>query len=287
MASENISIQHVSDTALWVAYYRAVESERADSLFKDHFAKILIGERGKKIAASMKKTSRYVQWSVVIRTYIIDRAIQKLVKEGVDLVINLGAGLDTRPYRLAIPNTLRWVEIDYPHLIEEKQKLLKNEKPKIQLERIPLDLANRKSRQELFAKLGAESTKVLIITEGVLPYLSEEQVASLAEDLHAEKSFQFWIAEYFSAHVYRYFKKQQRMKLMKNAPFQFFPADWFDFFGRYGWKSREVNYLSETSLKLGRAIPMPWWSRILRVLITKKNQKRYQQQMGYTIFTRS
>src|SRR4051812_32770729 len=113
MPSENPQIQHVSDTAIWVAHYRALESERPDALFRDHLAQVLAGTRGREISESFGRTSRYSRWSVIIRTVVIDQLLQKLAGEGVDTVLNLGAGLDTRPYRLALPPALRWIEVDY------------------------------------------------------------------------------------------------------------------------------------------------------------------------------
>src|SRR5713226_7063171 len=43
-------IRNISDTARWVAVYRARESERPDALFKDTFARKLAGQRGEEIA---------------------------------------------------------------------------------------------------------------------------------------------------------------------------------------------------------------------------------------------
>src|SRR5262245_39319823 len=104
-------IHHVSDTSLWVAYYRAEESDRPDALFHDPLARRLVGERGQAIAKSMESVGRFTRWTVVIRTLLIDRFIDDLVhREGVDTVINLGAGLDTRPYRMKLPSELRWIE---------------------------------------------------------------------------------------------------------------------------------------------------------------------------------
>src|ERR1035441_2690519 len=114
MSDGKISIDHVSDTALWVAYYRAKESKRPDALFHDPLAEVLLGDRGKKIADHMKTIGRYTEWSVISRTVIIDQFITKLIAAGVDIVLNLGAGLDTRPYRMNLPSTLRWFEVDYP-----------------------------------------------------------------------------------------------------------------------------------------------------------------------------
>jgi O-methyltransferase involved in polyketide biosynthesis len=46
-------IGNVSDTAFWVAHHRALESERADALFRDPLAGILAGDRGRQIAKEM------------------------------------------------------------------------------------------------------------------------------------------------------------------------------------------------------------------------------------------
>ena len=39
-------LRHISDTALWVAVYRAQESERTDAVFRDPYASTLAGDRG-------------------------------------------------------------------------------------------------------------------------------------------------------------------------------------------------------------------------------------------------
>src|SRR3954471_20699610 len=124
MTINDAKIRHVSDTALWVAHYRAAESERPDALFKDDLAKLLVGERGEAIARAMKASSPYTRWSVIIRTVVIDRLIQRLAADGVELVLNLGAGMDTRPYRLNVPPGLRWIKLDYPNVIEHKTQVL-------------------------------------------------------------------------------------------------------------------------------------------------------------------
>jgi O-methyltransferase involved in polyketide biosynthesis len=101
-------IQNVSDTAFMVAGFRAAENERPNPLFRDPLAARLAGEHGGEILATMPY-SVVGAWSVVIRTVIIDELITRAIGEGVDTVLNLGAGLDTRPYRMALPEDLRWV----------------------------------------------------------------------------------------------------------------------------------------------------------------------------------
>ncbi len=286
MPEDGAAIQHVSDTAIWVAYYRALESERPDALFRDDLAKTLVGTRGRAIAENLKRSSRYTRWSVIIRTAIIDDFIRKKVAEGVDLVLNLGAGLDTRPYRLELPASLHWIEVDYPGIIEHKQRLLKAETPRMNLERITLDLADVDERRKLFARLNTQFKSILVLTEGVIPYLTEEHVASLADDLHAEGNFRFWIAEFFSPRIYGYFKTKQSMKRMKNAPFRFFPEDWFGLFRGHGWAPEEIKYLGEESQKLGRTPPYPWWVKLLLRFAKEEKVAASRKMSAYLIMAR-
>src|SRR5215218_10081906 len=60
-------IENVSDTARWVAYYRALETERPDALFRDPYARALAGARGAAIAAALPG-GRAAAWSLIVRT---------------------------------------------------------------------------------------------------------------------------------------------------------------------------------------------------------------------------
>src|SRR5256885_7407950 len=133
--------RNISDTARWVATYRAIETERPDAWFRDPLAKRLAGERGERLAEGMAFTNRN-SWSFVARTVVIDRFIADKVRQGADMVVNLAAGLDTRPYRMALPSSLQWIEVDLPELLAYKIDALADDKPVCSLERVPLDLAN-------------------------------------------------------------------------------------------------------------------------------------------------
>src|SRR6266542_5940827 len=114
-------VRNVSDTALWAAAYRARENDRPNPLFRDPFARRLAGSRGEQIAD--KLTSRD-SWAWVTRTYLFDRFITQQVAQGADMVVNLAAGLDARPYRMDLPATLRWIEVDLPELLAYKTEAL-------------------------------------------------------------------------------------------------------------------------------------------------------------------
>jgi O-methyltransferase involved in polyketide biosynthesis len=129
---------------------------------------------------------------------------------------------------MTLPKSLRWVEVDYPHVIELKEARLADEQPRCRLERIKLDLTDWPARRQLFADIGAQATKVLVLTEGVVPYLTESDVAELADDLRQKENVCYWIIDYFSPVAIRYGDKM-RARFMRNAPFRFAPKDWFGF----------------------------------------------------------
>jgi methyltransferase (TIGR00027 family) len=244
-------IRNVSDTARWVAVYRARETERPDAHFRDPFARRLAGERGEQIAKSMP-LGRDNDWSMITRTWLGDQFINQQVQQGVDMVINLAAGLDARPYRMQLPPSLKWIEVDLPEILAYKEEILRGEKPVCSLERIRLDLSNATARRELFAELGGRCKKALIITEGLLIYLTSDDVAGLAKDLAAPPSFQSWILDIASPGLLRMLAKGMAKQLNEAAPFKFAPPEGPDFFTPYGWKPVGVRSLLKTAAKLKR-----------------------------------
>ncbi|MGO8842091.1 MAG: class I SAM-dependent methyltransferase [Methyloceanibacter sp.] len=279
------AIQNVSDTAFMVAGFRALETERPQPLFRDPLAAKLAGDHGRKILATVPRT--FVgAWSVVIRTVIIDDLIKQAISEGVDTILNLGAGLDTRPYRMALPKPLRWVEVDYPHVIELKEARLADEEPRCRLDRIKLDLTDRLSRRKFLADMSARAKKILVLTEGVVPYLTDVDVAKLADDLKDAEKVRFWIIDYFSPEAIRYGKKM-RARFMRNAPFRFAPKDWFGFFDQLGWRARDVRYISEEAERLGRPIPLPFllklWVRLAGAFIPRARRERMKRFAAYVL----
>jgi methyltransferase (TIGR00027 family) len=285
------TINDVTDTAIWVAAYRAEENERKNALFRDPYAKFLIGENGDRLARRTQG-SRYTSWSVIIRTCIIDEFILSLIKnEGIELVLNLGAGLDTRPYRLSLPSELEWIEVDFQKIIDQKNEQLKSFSPACKLERIALDLSVEKDRNILFQNVSIRSKKVLVITEGVIPYLSNIDAQALASDLFLQENFLFWITEYYSPEILKFLRTPKRLKQMENAPFLFYPEDWFGFFKKLGWDQFETKYFGVESEKLGRMPPVPGWSKESDQVNNKKDMREVQQNvkryLGYSILKKS
>ena len=203
-------IRNISDTARWTAMHRALESERPDALFRDPLARRLAGERGAQIVRDLPPTG---EWAWALRTHLIDRAILAAIEGGCDTVINLAAGLDTRPYRLALPEALHWVEVDLPDILDEKERTLRSERPACRLERIKLDLASLAERRQLFARLGKGAAKALVVTEGLLIYLERDDVVSLARDLAGPATFVSWVLDLASPGLVSMIQRQWGSRL--------------------------------------------------------------------------
>jgi len=276
-------IRDVSDTAIWVAQYRAEETERPDAMFRDPLAKLLVGERGPAIARDFGKAGAYTAWTLVTRTVVIDEIIQRGIADGVDAVLNLGAGLDTRPYRLELPANFQWVEADFPNIVGYMNEKLAAHTPHCRLQRVAVDLANADARGRFLAEVLPDAKKVLVITEGVIPYLTEQQVGELADDLRKHPRFAFWVSEYFEQQAYRYVRAASARRQMANAPFRFLPADWLGFFAQHGWKKQELHFGSEVAVRFKRRPPMPWWARIVLRLMSRKMIKKAMSAAGYQL----
>jgi methyltransferase (TIGR00027 family) len=250
---QNLAVRNVSDTALWVAYFRAMETKRPDALFRDQYAERLAGGRGFHLANTLPDGNKH-EWAWVARTYLFDHFIAQEVQRGADQVINLAAGLDARPYRLNLPPTLRWVEVDFPEIVGYKNEILSGESPRCQLERVSLDLANVQARRDLFAALGDRSKKTVVASEGLLIYFTPDEVASLARDLAAAERFQSWVIDLASPGQLKLMQRTTGKQLSEaGAAFKFGPAEGANFFAAHGWRTAEVQGMLATAAKFNRA----------------------------------
>src|SRR5262249_81560 len=188
------AVRNISDTALWAARYRARETERPDGLFRDPYARRLAGERGEQVAAAFPTHDRN-EWAWIMRTVLFDRFLTQQIAAGADMVVNLAAGLDARPYRMTLPAALQWVEVDLPDLLSYKEEILRGEKPARALTRVALDLSDLGARRALFADLSRRAGNAVVLTEGLLIYFSREEVGVFADDLGAQPTFRHWILD--------------------------------------------------------------------------------------------
>jgi methyltransferase (TIGR00027 family) len=253
MPSPATSVRSVSDTARWVAYFRARETGRPDALFRDPYAESLAGELGFNIANTLTDGNKH-EWAWVARTYLFDRFIAQEIEQGADLVLNLAAGLDARPYRMQLPANLQWVEVDFPEIISYKEDLLNDAKPACRLERLSLDLEDIEARRKLFASLEGQAKKIVVVSEGLLIYFAPDAVGSLAGDLARSATFLSWSVDLASPGQLRLMQRSTGKQLSEaGAAFKFGPPEGPNFFLPYQWRAQKVEGLLRTAAQFKRA----------------------------------
>lgn len=287
MSPPQASISHVSDTAHWVAYYRALESERPDALFKDRFARALAGARGEAIARGMQG-GLAGGWPMVVRTKFMDDLIEAAAARGeIDTVLNLAAGLDARPYRLALPKELRWIEVDLPDMIAHKQTVLGSETPVCALESVALDLADVPARRALFDRVGAAGRHVLVVSEGLLIYLAPEAVGALADDLHRAPGMEQWLIDLASPALLKMMMRTWGKRVATGAPFLFAPADGVRFFEPHGFREEKFLSIWEGALQFNRKPPMAWLWRMAGFFSPPKRKEEVRRFSGVVLLRRT
>lgn len=252
------TIAHVSDTARWVAVYRARETARPDALFRDPFADRLAGERGRAIAAATPRAA-VTGWSAVTRTKLIDDLVLDSIAQGCDRVLNLAAGFDTRPYRLALPRALPWIEGDLPAVIDEKRRLLAGEIPSCTLVREAVDLADSGARAGFLVRGLAGATAPLVITEGLVVYLDDGTARALARDL-AAAGIRWWVLDLLSPGIRALISNGMGGRHPARELVKFAPENGVAFFEALGWRARDVRSIFRAGVRFRRA---PLWMRPL------------------------
>ena len=184
MTETSASVRNISDTALWAAHFRAEESRRPDALFRDPYAEKLGAAQGLEMARKLPHGESHA-WAWVARTYLFDQMLQQEIAEGADLIVNCAAGLDARPYRMQLPATLQWIEADLPGILAYKSERLAGDKPTCQLERVAVNLADPGERGKFLQRIAARGKRGGVLTEGLLIYLEQEDIASITTQISA------------------------------------------------------------------------------------------------------
>jgi methyltransferase (TIGR00027 family) len=283
-----MAIKHISDTARAVAHFRALESERADALFHDPFARRLAGPSGEQMALQLGSADLFAR-AIAVRTAIFDELILECVTaRKVDFIVNLAAGLDSRPWRLALPQALRWVDVDLPNVLDYKRSVLQSEKPRCDYQALPADLTDADARVQIMRRLDNASECGLAITEGLLVYLRPEQVAALARELHRQReSLRYWVLDTVAPQPLQILQAIWEPVLRGGGiKFQFATADSLTFFQALGWREEEFRSSSDEARRLGRQAPLPWLARLLLWLGSPSRREEFRRLSGTALLER-
>ena len=193
MSASGSEITHVSDTALMVAACRAHETELEDAFVRDPFAARLAGERGHAILNAIPYGA-IMRIGLAIRTRFVDELLLETLRANpISTVLSVGCGLDTRPWRLNLSPTLRWIEIDFAAILDYKDRLMSGETPSCRRERLEVDLNHAAQRRVMYEAAGRAPT--LMMTEGLLMYLPAATVEALAAESGQQSGVRHWISD--------------------------------------------------------------------------------------------
>lgn len=170
----------ISNTAYYCCGIRMEDARKKHSVCNDKYAEKFMDERGLQIFEPFK-SEKWPNISCITRCKLIDdHLLRELAKNKQTSIITIGAGFDTRPYRLAGGN---WLEIDEPQIINYKNEKLPIESCPNTLKRISIDF----SRESLTEKLAEASSSdhTIIVIEGVFIYLDDEAIETTLKAIQA------------------------------------------------------------------------------------------------------
>ncbi len=161
----------VPETMLITLWARAVETGRPDAILRDPAAVDLL----ERIDYDFSRFQGVwmSQVGVAVRSAILDRAVKSFLDRRPDAVIvNLGAGLDTRFHRLGDPRIRLWYDLDLPEAIELRRRLMEETPVNRFIGVSVLD-------ESWMEQIQDDGAPVLILAEGLLMYFSEPVVRQL------------------------------------------------------------------------------------------------------------
>ena len=262
----------ISNTAYYCCGVRMLDAAHPRSLCNDHFAKRFLDARGMQIFEPFR-SEKMPNISNTVRCYIIDEAIRsQLVAHPNSLIISIGAGFDSRPYRIAGGE---WVEIDEPQLIEYKNEKLPIAGCPNSLTRISIDFAN----ETLIEKLAAYRTQqnIILAIEGVFMYLENGAIESTIKQLQTLFPKHILLCDLMTKKMFDQFAQSVHNKLVAvGARFTARPENPAAMFTQRGYVERSCTSMFKRAAELGvlwdRAkIPAPIAKLLFHTIMKKIN----------------
>jgi methyltransferase (TIGR00027 family) len=246
-------------TAEWIAAVRARESQRVDRLFDDPYAEKLAGPAGFEAMRRSEAASGGENPVIPVRVRWCDDTVSALVAGGAEQVVLLGAGLDTRPYRLDLPEELHWYEVDRPAGFGAKAGVLAGEKPRCHRYEVAADVTG--PWLPALRAAGFDAGRVTAwLAEGLFFYLAGPDIAELLRQAaSASPAGSAFVADVMSAtgldspamRPYREWCARQ------GVPPPFGSDDPAGLFAANGWPPERIVAAGGPDANYGRLAPRP------------------------------
>ncbi len=253
----------IVDTAFYCCGVRMDDAARAYSLCHDTYAKMFMCNYGLRIYDTFKDQGAS-NASIIIRHRIIDELLERMLRAEPDLCITtLGAGFDSRPYRLEGGT---WFELDDPALITYKNTLLPAEKCGNKLQRVSIDY-DADELDEKLAMIAAASTgrPMVFVLEGVLIYLNTTESRRLLDALDRHFPHHGLICDLVSsAMVDQYGHGLKTLLKDMGAPFKAVEKPTV-LFSNAGYHLKDTVSVVDKSIDLGlNAVPKVIWDTFFK-----------------------
>jgi methyltransferase (TIGR00027 family) len=245
----------VARTALMVAAFRAKESNRPNRLFDDPLSSILAGETALTAAANHHRDEKLPY--LAIRTRFFDDWLEKIVDLGLRQVVFLGAGMDTRAFRLRWPDGVQLWEIDCPELLDLKQARLNavQAEPKCIRTPVAADLSVIDWPNHLLLQGFRKEVLSVWLAEGLFLYLPSKVVTQILRSVSsivcAGSRFG---AELLSEDYLHRDRNQARLEeaAARGTPWIFGTNEPEELFFQAGWRVNAVVRVGDEEASFGR-----------------------------------
>lgn len=229
----------VESTALWTAVARARDAARPEPVCGDVYASRFGDGLEDALVRELLAEERSTR-GVPVRHRIIDDLVRReIARDPERLVLVLGAGLDTRAFRLGAG---RFVELDRPKLLAWKEARLPASESPRPLKRIAIDL----ERESLVERVGHLRTNdpVLVVAEGLFPYLPRSTSAAIFDGLRTLFPRHELIGDVFSRRFLELYGRRGFLDILERhgIPLPRGPESARDFFESAGYRVvREIS----------------------------------------------
>lgn len=254
----------ISDTAFYCCGVRMDDAASAGPLCGDTYAKIFMSERGIGIYDAFREEAG-PNASNVVRHRIIDDLLRDELRKNRNLqIILIGAGFDSRAYRL---EGGRWIELDEPAVISYKNDRLPVSSCPNDLQRVPIEFSTE-SLEEKLLPFAAGAPTVFVI-EGVFIYLEEGAKKNLLQTLRRLFPDHRLICDLMTRKFFDRYARRFNEKIVKMGT-SFNVMDYPDrFLIGNGYRLLEKHSIVRRAIRLGAMrIPGPMFYLCLHTLRT-------------------
>ncbi|MEV2220854.1 SAM-dependent methyltransferase [Nocardia vinacea] len=183
----------VALTAIGVAIIRARESVDPDRLYDDPLAQLFVDaarrayceiDGGAERWARLEEVAYMFFEGRTVGVRLVDDRVAEAVENGIRQIVLIGAGLDTRAFRMALPADVRIFEIDLPELFAFKEPVLAAAHAEPRCGRAVLAIDLREDWAKLLGEHGFRpDLPTHWVDEGVLGYLTHEHALHVVTTL--------------------------------------------------------------------------------------------------------